>query len=114
MISKKKLNQSNSKTDITWVDKGSEFYQRLEKSWLHYNYKEMHSTYNQENSPDAEWFAALIHIIKSYLFYFKYLYWLWFKDNDKEVNIKRWSWLSSFKYEIYKNVFAKSCAPCWS
>ena len=39
-----------------WVDKGRKFYKRSMKSWLHYNYIEMYSTYGEGKSVVAEIF----------------------------------------------------------
>ena len=44
------LNESKCKPIKIWVDKGSEFYNRSEKSWLEKNNIEMYSTYNEEKS----------------------------------------------------------------
>ena len=40
------LNESNHKPNKIWVDKGSEFYNRLMKSWQLKNDVEMYSTHN--------------------------------------------------------------------
>ena len=40
------LFESNRKSDKTWVDKSSEFYNRSIKPWLQDNNIEMYSTYN--------------------------------------------------------------------
>ena len=40
------LDESKRKPNKTWVDKGSEFYNRLMKSWLQDNEIEMYSTHN--------------------------------------------------------------------
>ena len=45
----KVLNESAPKPNKIWVEKGSEFYNRLMKSWLQDNDTEMHSTHNEEN-----------------------------------------------------------------
>ena len=50
MISKKTLDESNRKPNKTWVDKGSEFYNKSMKSRLQYNYMEIYSTHNEEKS----------------------------------------------------------------
>ena len=45
----KLLTEFNRKPKEIWVDKGSEFYNRLMKSWLQDNDTEMYSTYNEGN-----------------------------------------------------------------
>ena len=41
------LDKSNRKPNKTWVDKGSEFYNRPIKSWLEKNDIKIHSTHNE-------------------------------------------------------------------
>ena len=41
------LDESNHKPDKVWVDKGSEFYNRIMNSWLQDNDIEMYSIYNE-------------------------------------------------------------------
>ena len=45
----KVLNKSVCKSHKRWKDKGSEFYNRLMKSWLQDNVIEMYSTIKEEN-----------------------------------------------------------------
>ena len=40
------LNESNRKPNKMWLDKGSEFYNRLIKLWLEKSYIEIYSTHN--------------------------------------------------------------------
>ena len=42
--------KSGDKSNKTWVDKGSEFYNISMKSWLQDNDIEMHSTHNERKS----------------------------------------------------------------
>ena len=48
------LNESKRKPNKIWVDKSSEFYNGLLKSWLEKNDLEMHSTCNEDVSVIAE------------------------------------------------------------
>ena len=54
------LNESNRKPNKTWVDKGSEFYNRSIKSFLQNNDIEMYSTYNKGKSVFAERFIRTL------------------------------------------------------
>ena len=54
------LDESNCKPDKTWVDKGSEFYNRALKSWLEKNDIEMYSAYNEGKSVIAERFIRTL------------------------------------------------------
>ena len=54
------LSKSNRKPIKIWVDKGSEFYNRLMKSWLEKNDIEMYSTHNERKSVLAEGFIRTI------------------------------------------------------
>ena len=56
----KTLKESNCKPNKIWVDKGSEFYNRLMKSWLEKNYIEMYSTNNEGKSVAAERFIRTL------------------------------------------------------
>ena len=47
------LNESNCKPNKTWVDKGSEFYNRSMKSWLERNGIEIYPTHNEGESAVA-------------------------------------------------------------
>ena len=47
MLLKKMLDKSKSKPKKIWVDKSSEFYNRLMKSSLQNNNREMYSTHNE-------------------------------------------------------------------
>ena len=49
-----------AKPNKIWVDKGSEFYNRLMKSWLEKNVIQMYSTHNEEKSVDAERFIITL------------------------------------------------------
>ena len=49
-VFQKQLNECNCKPSKIWVDKGSEFYKRLMKSWLNKNDIEMYSTHNEGKS----------------------------------------------------------------
>ena len=48
------------KQNKTSVDKGSEFYNRLMKSWLEKNAREMYSTHNKGKSVAAERFIRTL------------------------------------------------------
>ena len=50
------LDESGHKPNKIWVDKESEFYNRLMKSWLKDNDMEMYSTHNEGKSVVAERF----------------------------------------------------------
>ena len=50
------LEEPNYKPNKTWVDQGSEFYNRSMRSWLERNAIEMYSTHNEEKSVVAERF----------------------------------------------------------
>ena len=54
------LHESNRKSYIIWVDKGSEFYNRSMKSYLQDNDIEMYSTYNEGKSVVAERFIGAL------------------------------------------------------
>ena len=54
------LDESNHKPNKIWVDKGSEFYNRITKSWLEKNDIEMYSTTNEEKSVIAERFIRTL------------------------------------------------------
>ena len=54
------LKKSNRKPNKIWVDKGSEFYNRLMKLWLEENEIEMYSTHNEGKSVVAERFIRTI------------------------------------------------------
>ena len=63
------LKQSNYKSNKIWVDKGSEFYNRSMKCFLHNNNNtEMYSMHNEEKSVVAEGFIrALKNKIYKYM-----------------------------------------------
>ena len=61
----KMLDESGRKTNKIWVDKGSEFYNRLMKSWLRDNNIEMYSTHNEGKSVVAE---RLIKTLKNKIY----------------------------------------------
>ena len=48
------LNKSGPKPNKIWIDKGSKFYNRSMKSWLHDNSKKIYSTNNEGKSVIAE------------------------------------------------------------
>ena len=50
------VNDSKSKPNKIWIDKGSEFYNRSMKSCLQYDYIKMHSTHNEGKSVVGERF----------------------------------------------------------
>ena len=54
------LDDSKRKPNKTWVDKGSEFYNRSMKSWLQDNDIVMHSTHNERESVAAERFIKTL------------------------------------------------------
>ena len=60
MLFKKNLNESNSKPNDIWVDKGSEFNNTSMKSWLEKNDIEMYSTHNEGKSAIAERFIRTL------------------------------------------------------
>ena len=59
-VFQKVLNEANHKTNIIWVDKGYEFYNRSMKSWLQNNNIEIHSIHNQGKSVVAERFIRTL------------------------------------------------------
>ena len=61
----KMLDESGRKTNKMWVDKGSEFYNRLMKSWLRDNNIEMYLTHNEGKSVVAE---RLIKTLKNKIY----------------------------------------------
>ena len=73
MLFLKKFNESNRKVNKTWVDKGSEFYNRWIKSWLQKNDLEMYSTHNKRKSVVTERFIRTLKkkIINTWLQYQK-------------------------------------------
>ena len=62
------MNESESKPNKIWVDKGSEFSNRSMKSWLQDNDIEMYSTYNERKFTFA---ARFIRTLKNK--FFKYM-----------------------------------------
>ena len=56
----KTLDESNRKSNKIWVDEGSEFYNRLMKSWFQDNDKEMYSTHNKRKSVVGERFMRTL------------------------------------------------------
>ena len=54
------LDDSKRKPNKIWIDKGSEFYNRLMKSWLEKNDIEMYSTHNERKSVVAERFIRFL------------------------------------------------------
>ena len=50
------LHEFNRKSNIIWVDKGSQFYKRSVTSWLQNNDIEMYSTYSEGKSVAYERF----------------------------------------------------------
>ena len=54
------LKEPNRKPKKTWVDKGSEFYNRSMKSWLEKNDIEIYSTHNEGKSVIAERFIRAL------------------------------------------------------
>ena len=54
------LKKSSRKLNKIWVDKGSEFYNRLMKLWLEKHGTEMYSTHNEGKSVVAERFIRTI------------------------------------------------------
>ena len=60
MLSKKMLKESNSKPNKTWVDKGTEYYNRSVKSWLQDNDIAMYLANNEEISAVAERFIRTL------------------------------------------------------
>ena len=59
------LDESNSKPNKIWIDKGSEFYDRSMKSFLQNNNIEMYSTHNEEKSVVA---GRFIRILKNKIY----------------------------------------------
>ena len=60
MLSKKMLKESNSKPNKTWVDTGTEYYNRSVKSWLQDNDIAMYLANNEEISAVAERFIRTL------------------------------------------------------
>ena len=54
------LDESNSKPNRMWVDKGSEFYNRSMESWLQDNDIERNSAHNQGKSVFAERYVRIL------------------------------------------------------
>ena len=54
------LDEAGRKPNKTWVDKDSEFYHRLIKSWLDDNDTETYSTHNEAKSVVAERFTRIL------------------------------------------------------
>ena len=54
------LKESNRKPNKIWVDKGSEFYNRLTKSWLEKYDIEMYSTHNEDKPVITESFIRTL------------------------------------------------------
>ena len=54
------LDESNGKPNKIWVDKGSKFYNRSQKSWLEKNDTQMHSTHNEGKSVVVERFIRTL------------------------------------------------------
>ena len=52
-VFQKVLDESGRKPNKTWVDKGSDFYNRSMKSWLQDNDIEMYSTHNEGKPVDC-------------------------------------------------------------
>ena len=61
------FDESNRKPNKIWVDRDSEFYNRLMKSWLQKNDIEMYSTHNEGKYVVAERFIKTfkIHLINT-------------------------------------------------
>ena len=57
---KKILDESNRRPNETWVDKGSEFFNRLMKVWLEKNAIEVYLTHNEGESIVAERFIRTL------------------------------------------------------
>ena len=70
------LKESNCKPNKIWVDKGSEFYNELMKSWLEKNDIEMCSTHNEGKSVVPERFIRTLKnkIYKYMTLISKYVY----------------------------------------
>ena len=68
MLSKKMLKESNSKPNKTWVDKGTEYYNRSVKSWLQDNDIAMYLANNEGISAVAERF---IRTLKNKIYKYK-------------------------------------------
>ena len=54
------LDESKHKPNKVWVDKGSDFYNKSEKSFLQNNDAEIYSMHNEEKSVTAERFIRII------------------------------------------------------
>ena len=54
------LDESNPKPNKIWVDKGSEFYNRLIKPWLEKNSMRLYSTHNEGKSVTDERFIRTL------------------------------------------------------
>ena len=54
------LDESGCQPNKIWVNKGSEFYNRLVKPWLEDNGMEMYSTHSEEKSVAIERFARTL------------------------------------------------------
>ena len=60
MLFKKNLDDSKRKPNKIWVDKGSEFYNRLMKSWLQENDITIYSSHNEGKFVVAERFIRTL------------------------------------------------------
>ena len=106
------LKESNCKPNKIWVDKGSEFYNELMKSWLEKNDIEMCSTHNEGKSVVPERFIRTLKnkiykymtLISKYVYIEKlddivnkYIYTLHSKLKMKSVDVKRSTYIDSSK-----------------
>ena len=135
------MNDSKIKPKKIWVDKGSEFYNRLMKSWLEKNDINMYSTHNEGKSVVAEIFIRTLknQIYKHMTTVSKNVYIDKLDDivNEynnayhraikvKPVGVKDNTYIDSGKEvpekdskfklggQKYKNIFAKGYPPSWS
>ena len=60
MLFRKLLNESGRKPSTIWVDKGSELYNRIIKSWFQGNDIAICLTHNEEKSVAAERFSRTL------------------------------------------------------
>ena len=76
IVVQENIDESGSKPDRIWVDRGSKFYNRSMKSWLQDNDIGMYSTHNEVKAVVAEKFIRTLRnkIWKYMTLLLKYLY----------------------------------------
>ena len=132
------LDESNSKPNKIWVDKGRKFHNRSMKPWLEKYATEMHSTHNEEKFVVVErvirtkyltllsknvFIDKLDDIVNKYNYTYHTtiiqlvdvkpsIYIDFNKENNKEG--PKFKVSGHVRISKYKNIFAKSYVPNWS